>query len=313
MSYLICCFLFCAAQAFSKTNDKANFWLTQKNGANYRQTLPAPDSWYAQTKKNKSDFVYLVFNADFFCSKADMNFQSSKTQKTIENFMENAKKYNLKVVVELPPIENLPGGSIIEVRSMEEFQKKMEDRLLRCWKKIVCALKKYSGVVAYSIPGNWALHGLAEKNYNFHDFHTRTITEIRNIDSQTPIILKPSYDEFYGYTSPKFKPIRENNILYAMEIHMVFPTMCRTEVSGSPSQEELDTAEQEQRKNAKQTLEELAMYAKQYGISPQQLLILDFSSDRPCCKNIKPVDLTSFLNSVNTNNWHWSYSYVHLK
>ena len=297
VQFFLCCFLFCSAQASCETNanvafcpipnEKASFWHSPKNGANFEQTLPIEASFFTQAQENKSSFVYIP-NKAFF---DDINAEGKKTQKTLKRLVASAKKHNLKIVVELP-------GT-----SSNELSK---DQVLLCWLPIVNQLKQYPDVVAYSIPTISSYDWVT--GHDDPDFYKKAIAQIRRIDSQTPIILNL---DLWGIGG-NFKPIPENNILYAMKSEIVLPTVCQGPSGSFPNGDVLRAREQEATDRAKEILKYLAIWAKKQGISPYKLLISDFGSlnhGGPGSYKINDADLASFLEIIKTSGWHWSFSY----
>ena len=283
IQFFLCCFLLCSTQAFCETNanvvccpipmGKASFWHSPKNGINYKSPLPIIDSKFAtQTKENKCSFIYF--------SKGYAQWEHTK--RYIGSLLKYAKKNNLKVVFELPDI-----------------QENKDDQVLKVWTTIVNKLKDCPEVVAYSMPSF-----LSHNPDSLGSFHKKVVTELRKIDPSTPIILRL-------YDPKSFTPLQEKNILYALESIMVRPTVCMGPNGEFPNGSVVDARNQESIKHAKDKLNFLAIWAKQNGILPEQILISDFgtiSGGEPDHK-IDQAELDSFLEIIKANNWHSSFTY----
>lgn len=297
IQFFLSCFLFfssasCATNpnaAFCPiTNEKASFWLSPKNGANYEQKLSLDVSFFTEAQENKSNFIYFIPNKAFFDDV--LHTQVKKTQKILNRLVTSAKELNLKIVVELPR----PSNMHLSI-----------DQVLLSWLTVINQLKQYPDVVAYSMPPI-SIYQL-DTGFDDHDFYKKTITEIRKIDPQTPIISKLHFSQLWE--DSWFEKFAENNILYALESKIILPTICQDQSGRFPNKDTLNRREQAAKENAKNTLKDLGLWAKRQGILPQQLLISDFGSIYGQEWLKINDDLACFREIIRTNGWHWSFSY----
>lgn len=229
--------------------EKMAFWDTQRKGANCFNVEPS-EAWFAAARALGVDWVRLAYDKwkgqgrDFLMGDAD-HFQGVVQQdlaKLVE-VLDWAQKYNIKVVV--APL-GLPGNRWIQNNDNRRDLRLWNDKAYwqqsaAFWSELAARLKDHPAVCAYNIlnePTPEMETGLAEHGdvaryeawYRKHRgtahdlpaFYETVIAAIRQVDSQTPIMLDAGW-----YAQPNafvyWPSARDDKVLYAFHMYEPYP------------------------------------------------------------------------------------------
>ncbi|MDR2633980.1 MAG: glycoside hydrolase family 5 protein [Treponema sp.] len=247
-------FVFCTlfGLAASYGSDKIRFWNTgPQRGTNCMNAVPT-EAWFKDAKAINIQWVRLVYDKwdaegrDFLLGNAD-DYQGlvQKDLNALKQVLSWVQRYDLKVVI--TPL-SLPGcrwsqnnNKQYDARIWEDYQ--YQEAAVRFWTDLAKELRSYDCIVAYDIlnePYPEIGTGLEEQTSvgdagrfpiwyaqykdtprNLYYFYDKIIQSIRQVDTDTPIMLESGY-----YSQPSSycefpDTFSDDTILYS--VHMYEP------------------------------------------------------------------------------------------
>ena len=238
--------------------EKQGFWNTGRKGANYYWTKPSMRT-LNRLAAEKTDFVYYVHSEDNALCNSDL--VSKENFKKIRRLLDDAHTNRLKVVLgvanfrafmELDPDV---GGRLWQ-------SKRLQARAVIAWKRLAKKLKRHPALVGYDIlPFSVTL----ASDEVLCDFYKKVISEIREVDSKTSIILKVK-----DRKSDIFKllsGVTDANLIYSVESRPPFESIASQE---SPFGYPCNNCEANVQKRQ---LEAAFIWAKQLNIPSNRIFI----------------------------------------
>lgn len=319
---------------------KISFWDTQQKGTNYFNANPTSEWFesaakaniklvrftYAKWKGEKRDF--LLGNADDFQGIVESDFQ------LLLKYLNIADSLGIKVVI--TPI-SLPGArwkqnnnNVQDGRLWKE--EKYQQQSIRFWKELAAKLKGHPAVVGYNIKNEphpeiflkqetFGKDGIMDwynsiKNTpgDLNLFYRRIIRAIREIDTETPIIVE-SGQYATTWTFEYLEKLEDPNIIYSF--HMYEPYRFTTQRINNgrfaygdvlPASENWGESIQINKTTLQEIIKPVIDWAQKNNVPPNRIWAGEFG----CSRKVEGVEnyLADLISIFNENNWHWAfYSY----
>ncbi len=247
----MCYFLTCVASAHAE--EKIDFWMTQRKGANFFNQTPSPE-WFIAAQHVGIQFARLAPDKwqgeqrDFLLGNAD-DFQNIPTTdfNLLKKTIDDAHQYGIKIVITMLSLpgsrwrQNNEGLDDLRLWTSKEYH----TQAANFWKQLAALLKDHPAVVGYNILNEphpeclFGIHDFREVNLqewhasvqgSFADlniFYKTIIQAIREVDSETPIIVDTGL-----YATPwairYLQPIEDSKTLYSFHMYEPYAYTTRT-------------------------------------------------------------------------------------
>lgn len=335
----------CFISVHIHANEKLAFWNQQQKGANgdggaVKDTDTTPDEWFKSAADVGIDFVrlqgidwktdhrdFLIGNADNFTEIPPEDFQQ------LIDVLDIAQKHGVKIEM---CMFSLPGARNRQANGMEfDYRlwtdEKFQQQALEFWKQLASNLKDHPAIVAYNPlnePHPARKDGVfGDDKQQFEDwymkhkdtpadlnrFNRRIVEAIREVDTQTPIIL----NGWFHSSSNGFQnliPVKDDAVLYAHHAYgsweyvtfrankdrFSYPDKMPTLQGDETEAWTVDTL----RKNVQAVVD----FQKKYNIPSNRIIAEEFGVDR----RVKGAQqyLADYISVFNEHDWHWAfYSY----
>ncbi|MFP3027691.1 MAG: glycoside hydrolase family 5 protein [Wolbachia sp.] len=312
-------------------NSKMLFWQTGvRKGANVFNRKVDSDLIKA-AKEYKIGFIRLApdkfetTQRDFLLGNAD-NYPGliSKDLKVLKDVLDAFHQQKIPVVLTML---SLPGSrwkqnnndkDDLRLWSDQAFQK----QAAKFWQDLAKELKDHPAIVGYNIlnePHPERLYNTADSaiynveqskvQKNLFGFYSSVVNSIRQVDSETPIILdSSSYAD--SNTFNKFEPVSDKNVLYSFHIYEPFAytnlklNQGNFAYPGHVQSFDAKKVEYWNKDKLKSYIEPVKIFQKRYNIPDYKILAGEFGGHR-CSKGLEHYfrDLTSIFNEYN---WHFA-------
>lgn len=336
---IICCF----GNIFA-SNDKMDYWNTQRRGANFFNQHPSP-YWFEAAKQAGIEFARLAPDKwkceqrDFLLGNADEFIGiSSKDYQVLKEVLDSAHNNNIKVVLTLL---SLPGSRWRQNNHDKDDlriwqQEKYKKEAISFWKSLAKLLKDHPALVGYNIlnePHPELLSGIGDyREINFENwyqsikgsladlnlFYQEIIKSIREVDQSTAIVIDTGL-----YATPwairYLQPISDKNILYSFHMYepyayttrkinngrYTYPGVLPLKLEDSESENQSALTVNWNKTALIEFLGPISKWQQHHGISSSQILVGEFGCDRTA-KGAETY-LTHLIEIFNANNWHWAF------
>ncbi len=319
---------------------KITFWDTQQKGANYFNATPTLE-WFVAAKKANIKLVRLTYakwkgeQRDFLLGNAD-DFQGivESDFQVLLKFLNIADSLGIKVVV--TPI-SLPGARWKQNNNNQQDgrlwkEEKYQLQTIRFWKELAAKLEGHPAVVGYNIKNephpevflgqsNYGKERILEwynsvKNTpgDLNLFYSRLISAIREIDTETPIIVEPG-EYATSWAIEYLEKLDDRNIIYSF--HMYEPYKFTTQRINNnrfaygdilPASENYGVQVTLDKNTLEEILQPVIDWAQKNNVPSNRIWAGEFG----CSRKIKGAEnyLGDLISIFNSNNWHWAfYSY----
>lgn len=223
----------------AKISEKMEFWLEQKKGSNFFMEQYRPE-YFAEVKKVGIQYIRFGPNLlpasekDFLIGDLD-DFKSINKEDlaTLVKILDDAYRNDIAIVLAMFELPGHRYGNPNEVETDTRLweEEKYWLQSFHFWKELARAVKDHPAIVAYNPlnePVTAYAYGFDEADRKFQRwldktegtsadlnlFNTLMIEAIREVDSETPILL-----DGYFWTDPKGMPFlnaqEDPNVLYA--------------------------------------------------------------------------------------------------
>ena len=333
-----CLFLIVNASAVV-SGEKQAFWSGQRKGAN-GDGGKDPEVWFRSAGELGLQFIRLSpvtwqsAGRDFLLGNAD-DFTGIEPAdlKKLKQVLDTAQKHGVKIVLTM---FSLPGA---RYRQLNDYKfdyrlwtdEKFQKQALAFWQELARQLKDHPAVVAYNPLNephparkdgfeNGNTEGFEEwlgKNRgtaaDLNRFNRRVVEAIRQVDSQTPILL-----DCWFHAGPEgfqyLKPVKDDGILYSFHFYTPWNyTTYRVNkerfsypnampVGWSSETEKWTSAD------LRRHIQPVIEWAKRYNILPEAIVVGEFGCDRRV--GGAREYLSDLITIFNERHWHWAfYSY----
>ena len=321
------------------SDEKLAFWSEQRKGAN-GDGGKVPEDWFRSAGELGLQFIRLSpvtwqsTGRDFLLGNAD-DFTGIELAdlKKLKQVLDIAQKHDVKIVLTM---FSLPGARYRQLNDYkfdyrlwteERFQK----QALAFWRELAQQLKDHPAVVAYNPlnephparkdgfeGGN--TEGFEEwlgKNRgtaaDLNQFNRRMVEAIRQVDSQTPILLDCWFHaapEGFGY----LEPVKDDKVLYSFHFYTPWNyTTYRVNKERFSYPEAMPVGWSEETKqwtsaDLRRCIMPVIEWAKRYNIPPEAIVVGEFGCDRRV--GGAREYLSDLVEIFNEHHWHWAfYSY----
>ncbi|MCP5492676.1 MAG: cellulase family glycosylhydrolase [Chlamydiales bacterium] len=338
--YLILCLSVCFCPGIA-SEKKMDYWGIQRKGANFFNQSPSED-WFTAAKAVGIQFArlapdkwscekkdFLIGDADAFVGIPPSDLEILKTT------LNQAQDNNVRVVITLLSLpgsrwrQNNHGQDDLRIWEHNDYQ----SQAISFWRALAEELKDHPAIVGYNIlnePHPECLFGIHDykkidfKNWyetvkdsraDLNIFYRKIVSAIREVDSDTPIIIDTGLHATPGSIS-YLTPIEDDNILYSF--HMYEPYAYTTRkinnkrfsfpghlpIGHDPNQPGSKTTYWDN-KRLEQFFNPVLLWQKQFNIPSSQILVGEFGCDRTA----QGADqyLSHLISIFNRNNWHWAF------
>lgn len=256
----------------------------------------------------------------------------------LRNSLDQAHRHNVKIVITLL---SLPGSRWKQNNSDQDDLRIWQDEKYQTqaalfWRELANLLKDHPAVVGYNIlnePHPERLDGISDfREIDFQKWHQsvegsladlnlfyqKIVRAIREVDSETPIILDTGL-----YATPwaisYLKPSSEPGVLYSFHMYEPYAYTTRKinhakyEYPGAVSSRLSDAEENLVEASSiywdeqalKEFLEPVSLWQKKFQISSSQILVGEFGCDRTSKGVEKYFD--HLIRVFDAHQWHWAF------
>lgn len=282
---------------------KLEYWKVQRKGANYFNRVPTED-WFIAAKGVGIQFARLACDKwqgasrDFLLGNAD-SFQGipGSDFEVLEGVLDQALKYDIKVVItplSLPGSrwrQNNGGEDDLRIWGDEDYQRQAAN----FWRELANRLKDHSAVIGYNLLNEPHPERLSDLNC----FYEKIVAAIREVDSDTPIIVDTGL-----YAAPLaisyLNPIEKEGILYSFHMYEPYDYTTRR-INNGKYQYPGAFLEGDLR----EFLEPVSVWQKKFQIPSSQILVGEFGCDRTS-KGAERY-LGDLIDIFDAHGWHWAF------
>ncbi len=333
-----CLFLVVHASA-GMSDERLAFWSKQRKGAN-GDGGKDPEDWFRSAGELGLQFVRLSpvtwpsAGRDFLLGNADDFTGIEPTDlKKLKQVLDIAEKHGVKIVLTM---FSLPGA---RYRQLNDYKfdyrlwtdEKFQQQALAFWQELAQHLKDHPAIVAYNPlnephparkdgfeGGN--IKGFEEwlgKNRgtaaDLNRFNRRVVEAIRQVDSQTPILL-----DCWFHAGPEgfdyLEPVKDDKVLYSFHFYTPWNyTTYRVNKERFSYPDAMpvgwsDETKQWTSADLRRCITPVIDWAKRYNISPEAIVVGEFGCDRRV--GGAREYLSDLVEILNEHRWHWAfYSY----
>lgn len=317
-------------------NPKIEFWDTQKKGTNFFNAKPTSEWFesaaaanikfirftYAKWEGEKRDF--LLGDADNFIGIVEADFRK------LLHYLNIADSLEIKVV--LTPI-SLPGARWVQNNNGQRdgrlwTEDKYQEQAAQFWQELAKRLKNHPAIVGYNIKNEphpevyFGKHSFWDRDLrqwyqtmkgspaDLNRFYKKMVSSIREVDSETPIILESGL-----YATPwafdYLEKIDDPNIIYSF--HMYEPYNYTTfklnnnqyNYPGTVPVGEKKPVFNMDKNSLKTFLEPVNEWAVQNKVPSNQIWAGEFG----CSRKVQGAAnyLSDLIEIFNEHGWHWSF------
>lgn len=319
--------------------DLIDFWDTPRHGGNSFNRLPPDQSYFDALSGYGASWVRLSYDKwqpaqrDFLLGNAD-HYQGlpAADLKQLRSTLDRAHQAGLKVVI--APL-SLPG-----MRWSQNNQGQFDDRLWQdkaywtqaadFWRDLAAELKDHPAIAAYNLinePAPEKLAGLSEHApaqrmrqwyaaeqggaRDLPELYRQLIASIREVDSQTPIMLDAGWFAAADAFSYWPAPMADDRVLYSVHMYEPYaatsaPNMAREQPIAYPGPAPF-AGQQEQwgAQRVEQYLKQPLAWADAIGLPRSRLVVGEFGCMRrlPGCRQY----LEDVLTVLERDQLHWAF------
>ncbi len=323
---------------------KTSYWKVQRKGANFFNRAPNED-WFVAAKEAKIEFArlapdkwqsesrdFLLGNADSFRAISVADFEALK------NALDLGHRHHVKIIITLL---SLPGSRWKQNNNDREDlriwqEEKWQNQAVLFWKELAKLLKDHPAIVGYNIlnePHPERLFGVSDfREIDFQKwdrsirgsladlnlFYEKIVKAIREVDSDTPIILDAGL-----YATPwaisYLNPIEETGVIYSFHMYEPYAYTTRKinqgkyQYPGSVPTRLADAEENLGKTSSsywdegalQEFLEPIFLWQKKFQIPSSQILVGEFGCDRTSKGAEKYLE--HLIRIFNAREWHWAF------
>jgi endoglucanase len=305
--------LFLGSGAHSEPNLKIEAWKTRPRGANIFSQITDPDLHFASGNKIRvlrigavgqhQDLRWLIKNDRFDLTE--------KNEAKLKSIVSNFTKKGFLVVLSL---SELPGRrwrfQEKDFRIWEES--KFQEEFINGWRKLAKLLKDDAGLIGYDLM-NEPYFRNEKDSAKLNDLYFRTITAIREVDPDTPIVLQPS--EMGSLNAlESLTTFKDPKLIYSFHYYEPWVYFSKRKNKGRLrypgkippwiSEKSQGPSEHWDLKRHQSQLAKVKVWAEQRGLKPYQIFVGEFG----VWKDAKGADqyLRDVLSVFLDHGWAWT-------
>ena len=318
---------------------KMDFWNQPRKGANgdggaVQKSGATPEKWFKAAKAAGLEYVRLSVSdwkgagPDFLLGKAERFTQiPSEDLAYLKKVLDVAQKNGVKILLTM---FQLPGatkkGKKRDYRLWRD--ERFQQKALEFWRQLAKALKDHPAVVGYNPlnePHPGRPYGFYEKHISrfeawlkkmknttedLNRFNQRVIKVIREVDTQTPIILDGwMHSDIKGLTY--LVPVQDEKVLYAFHYYGIWRYATFRANKGRFSYPDKmpkgwgNETESWSQNHIVQQMQPVIDWAKKHGIPANRIIAEEFGVDR----RVGGAEqfLAKTIQAIEQQHWHWAF------
>ena len=279
-----------------------------------------------QKEKRRKGHVFLMGNADRFTKipQSDLSY--------LKKVLDAAQQHQVKVVITM---FYLPGAVTREGkggRKKRDYrlwrEERYQQKALEFWRQLAKALKDHPAVVGYNPlnePHPGRPYGFYEKDISrfeawlkkiknttedLNRFNQRVVQAIREVDSQTPVILDGwMHSDIKGLTY--LEPVQDKKVLYAFHYYGVWRYATYRANKGRFSYPDKmpkgwgDKTEKWEKDHIAKQIQPVIDWAKRHKVPMNRIIAEEFGVDRRV--GGAQQFLAKIIQVLNQQQWHWAF------